>query len=314
VLWAFLGVRGKLYVRRNVGSLSEPAWRPLVSVRDVTPGNVGAGSPGVVRFDATHAPFHAYPDTGNLFQGWLTTSSDNGATWSAPVKLTAETGHVGRVQAVVDGGTVRLFSSRQDTNGRLSTRTSTDLSNWSAKTTVSQSIGAAAKNVTSNFGVVKLASGSWLRGWIAPSSIGEAPNAPAGSLDYPAVTVATSADLAAWSSATELNLAYSHRWPASVVVGQDPATATIRALFEQFNDAHFLQRDNALPVVAQLQQHLFGMLADLGRAGPGLPGRAVKVCGAGDHPRRAVRGGDIDPRARTRHHRVSAKEAVGSRQ
>ncbi len=32
LLWAFLGQRGRLYARRNVGTTLEPAWRPLVTV------------------------------------------------------------------------------------------------------------------------------------------------------------------------------------------------------------------------------------------------------------------------------------------
>jgi RHS repeat-associated protein len=64
--------------------------------------------------------------------------------------------------------------------------------------------------------------------------VGEAPYAPAGSVTYPVVKVATSADLATWSSPVEVTQAYSQRWPSSVAVGQDPATGTLYALFEQF--------------------------------------------------------------------------------
>ncbi|MFN8559921.1 MAG: DUF6531 domain-containing protein, partial [Dehalococcoidia bacterium] len=242
-LWAYLGIWGRLYARRSVGTLSEPAWRPGVVVREPSGGTTGADSPSVIRLGSTLALFHTFTD-GTYLQVWRTLSTDSGATWGAPVQMTTETVNVQHVQAVVTGSTVYLFYSLRDTQGRLYYQTSTDLTNWSAKTLAGQTIGAHTANTTSNFGVVKPASGGWLLGWLAPSAVGEAPNAGPGDPAYPTVHVATSTDLAAWGAASELNLAYSQRGPRYVAVGQDGG-GTIRALYEQTaapSDTYVVQR------------------------------------------------------------------------
>jgi RHS repeat-associated protein len=232
-LWAHLGVRGRIYARRNVGTLTDPAWRAQVLVRDTTAGQVGADTPSLVTLGGTVALFHSYTD-GTYFQVWLTTSTDSGATWSAPVQITTETGHVQRVQALVSGGTVSVFWSRQDTNGTVFYRSSSDLTNWTARTQLSQSIGVPVLNTTSNFGIARLSSGTWVLGWVAPSAVGEPPSAPANSLSWPVVKVATSTDLSTWTSPVELNLAASQRLPESVALAQDPATGLLWAAFERF--------------------------------------------------------------------------------
>jgi hypothetical protein len=56
----------------------------------------------------------------------LLLDSQCGAIWSTPVKLTTETAHVRRVQAVVSGSTLYLFFSRSDTTGALLYQTTTD--------------------------------------------------------------------------------------------------------------------------------------------------------------------------------------------
>jgi EAL domain len=179
---------------------------------------------------STLALFHTYTD-GSLMQVWVTTSTDGGATWSAPVKLTTEAAHVRRVQAVVSGSTLYLFFSRNDTTGALLYQTTTDLTTWSAKQTAGQTIGASVQNTTSHFGITKLTSGTWVLGWIGASSVGESPNVSAGDLGYPVVKTATATDLSSWTAAQELTLAWSQRWPKSVAVGQEPG-GTVRALAE----------------------------------------------------------------------------------
>jgi len=104
-----------------------------VLVRDVNSGSAGADSPSLALLGSTLALFHTYTD-GTYFQVWLTTSTDSGSTWSAPVPVTHESGHVQRIQTAVSGATVSLFWSRQDTNQQLAYQTTTDLSTWSART------------------------------------------------------------------------------------------------------------------------------------------------------------------------------------
>jgi RHS repeat-associated protein len=247
-LWAYLGIRGRLYVRKNGGTLGEPAWRAPVLVRELAAGDFGADSPTLVRFAGKVALFHTYVD-GLILQVWVTTSTDDGATWGTPVKLTSEAIHVQRVQAVVSGSTLYLFFSRQDTSGSLFYRTTSDLVSWSATATVGRAIGQTRDNTTSNFGIARLASGQWLLGWVAPSAAGEPPNAPAGSTIYPTVQAATSGDLATgWSAPVELTLAYSQRGATSVAVGQDAGTGLMGALFEQFAapaDSYIAQRTSS---------------------------------------------------------------------
>jgi RHS repeat-associated protein len=233
-VWATLEVRGRLYVRRNVGTMAEPAWRPPVLARDTTQNNtLGADSPSLVQFGSTIALFHRYT-AGTYDQVWVTTSTDNGASWSPPVPLTHERGHVGRIQAVVDGQTLYLFWSRQDTNQDLVYQTTTDLVNWTPKATVGQPIGVLVSNTTSHFGITKLAAGSWVLGWLGTSP-NEAALGAANNLGYPTVHVATSTDLATWSSAVELNLPWGQRWPESVALAQDPDTQLLYAAFEQYD-------------------------------------------------------------------------------
>lgn len=229
-VWAHVGVLGRLYARRNVGTVADPAWKPLITVR----GADGHDSPSLAPFGSTLALFYTYTD-GTYLQVWLTTSTDNGASWSTPTKVTSEAGHVQRVQAVVDGSTLSLFWSRRDTNQKLFFQTTTNLTNWSAKQTVGQPIGVPVGGTTSNFGVAKLASGQWILGWLAPSAIGEPPYPALNNHNYPTVHVATSVDLASWSHATELNRAYSQSGVRSVAMAQDPETNLIYALFEQKN-------------------------------------------------------------------------------
>jgi YD repeat-containing protein len=232
-LWATLGIRGRLSVRHNVGSDAEPAWKQPVLVRDTTAsGTIGADSPSLVRLGSTIALFHTYKDpSGPYFQLWVTTSTDSGATWSSPTMLTTESGHVGRVQAVVDGSTVYVFWSRLDTDRVLAYRTTTDFTSFTTKATVGQPIGVPVLQTTSHFGIAKLASGAWILGWLWTSTNNEF--GVAGSFGYPTVRVATSTNLSTWSSATELHLPYSQRWPESVALAQDPSSGTIYAAFEQ---------------------------------------------------------------------------------
>jgi hypothetical protein len=240
-LWAYLGVRGRLYVRRNVGTLAEPAWQPLVTVQQETPatpspGNLGADSPSLALLNGTVGLFYTFTD-GIYFQVWLTTSTDNGTTWSQPQQVTHESGNVQRMQTAVVGGTLSLFWSRQDTNGVLAYETTTSLApaSWSAKATVGQGIGVQSENTTSDFAITHLASGpaagSWLLGWVAPGAVGEGggyTNDPA----YPTVHVATAPDLSTWSSAGELNLPHSQAGDRSLALSQ-AGSGTIFADFEQ---------------------------------------------------------------------------------
>lgn len=231
VVWAFLGSRGQLLARRNAGTVAEPAWRPVVTVREPAGGTIGADSPSLLRFGGNLVLFHSFTD-GTYYQVWRAVSADNGETWGAPVQVTAESGHVQRVQAVVDGGTLYLFWSRQDSDRRLFYQSTTNLTTWSGRTAAGQLIGPAARNSTSNFGIVKLSSGRWLLGWIAPSGAGEAPAVAAGDVNYPTVQTASSADLATWSAPVELTLAASERWPKSVALAQDAAGGAVIAAFE----------------------------------------------------------------------------------
>lgn len=196
MVYVYLADRGQLYATRNVGTSSEAVWRPLVLARDALPNNgPGADTPSLALLGSTIALFHTYSD-GTYFQVWLTTSTDGGATWSSPVQITHENGHVQRIQTAVVGSTLYLFWSRQDTNQDVFYQTTTDLTNWTAKATVGQQIGVPLGNTTSNFGITHLASGSWLLGWIAPSAIGDPGiGLYPGDLNYPTVHVATSSDL-----------------------------------------------------------------------------------------------------------------------
>ncbi|MFN8558834.1 MAG: DUF6531 domain-containing protein [Dehalococcoidia bacterium] len=234
VLYAFLGVRGQLYTRRNVGTLTEPAWRPLVLARGLAAGDRGAATPSLALLGSTIALFHTYTD-GTYYQLWVTTSTDNGATWGTPVQLTSDAGHAQRVQAVVSGGAVYLFWSRQDTNRKVFYQSTTDLVNWTAKATVGQDIGVPVNNTTSNFGITRLPSGTWALGWLWTSTVNELPGI-ANNLLYPTARVATSTNLTTWTSGVELHLPYSQRGVQSIALATDPATGQATALFDQFKD------------------------------------------------------------------------------
>lgn len=51
--------------------------------------------------------------------------------------------------------------------------TTTDLTTWTAKATASQRIGVPVSNTTSNFGITRLASGTWLLGWLGLTAVDE---------------------------------------------------------------------------------------------------------------------------------------------
>ena len=285
VLLAWLGFDGRLYARRNLGTATDPVWGPLVTVREPlnsgTASAIGVDSPSLVRLGSTLALFHTFSD-GAYFQVWITTSTDSGATWSMPVQITHEDGHVQRLQAVTSGGTVYLFWSRQDTNGKLFYQTTTDLTSWTAKTTVGQQVGVQADNTTSNFGITRLAAGTWVLGWLAPHAGGDT--------YHPTVHVATSADLATWSAPVELNDAQSQPYPSSVALAQEPGSGKIYALFEQDvnRDRYVVERTSA-DAVTWSAQATVGYERSLPADGtqnfqaalPGLiPGSIVAVYGA----------------------------------
>src|SRR5262249_22810934 len=144
VVWAFLDSQGKLYTRRNVGTLAEPGWKSLVTVPLPNSGTTGADSPSLLLWGTRLALVYAYPDTSSIVQAWLSQSTDSGATWGTPTQLTTETTSVNHVQGLVDGSTVYLFWSQQSTSRSLQDRTSTatDLNSgsWTTKASVSQQI------------------------------------------------------------------------------------------------------------------------------------------------------------------------------
>jgi RHS repeat-associated protein len=232
LVWAILGVQGQLYVRRNVGTLSDPAYRPLVVARNVTAGNIGADSPSLVRLGSTLALFHTYTD-GMYFQIWVTTSTDDGTTWATPVKITNEAGHVAHVQAVVDGSTVYLFWSRDDTNRGLYYQSSTDLVNWTARATAGQQIGVPAGYTTSNFAVTKLPGGAWLAAWLFPVASHGTPGV-ANDLSYPAVHTATSTNLSAWTAGTDLTDPWLQKFAKTVALAVEPASGTVYAAYNHY--------------------------------------------------------------------------------
>jgi hypothetical protein len=117
---------------------------------------------------------------------------------------------------VVSGGTLYLFWSRQDTDRALYYQTTTDLTTWSAKQTVGQQIGVPVQNTTSNFGIAKLASGTWVLGWLWPASTNEGIYQTANNHGYPVARVATSTNLTSWTSSVELHLPYTQRGVSSI--------------------------------------------------------------------------------------------------
>ena len=231
---ASLASRGRLIVRRNLGTLREPIWLPGEVVQDEAWDYLGADSPSFALMpDDTIALFYSYTD-GTYYQVWMTTSSDDGESWSTPVQVTTESGHVGRIQTVVDGSTLYLFWSQRDTDRVLSYQTTTDLSTWSSVQTVNQQIGVPVGKTTTNFDITKLSSGDWVLGWLWTSAVNEV-GGVANNLGYPTVHVATSSDLSTWSNETELNLPYSQRWPESVALAQHPSFDDVYAVYEHLD-------------------------------------------------------------------------------
>jgi YD repeat-containing protein len=224
ILEAFLGYLGTLYVRKNVHTVDDPVWGPLVTVRGLTAASMGADTPSLVRLGGTLGLFHSYPDANNYLQVWLTTSTDNGATWTAPVQLTNDTGNVYRIQALTVGGTVYLFWSRSNADGTLYQETTTDLTTFSAKTAAGQAVGIPLNSDSPNFGITKLSSGTWALGWLW-----------VGDTNFPRVRIATSPDLQSWSAGVDLNPdPVGERWPSSVSLLQDPGSGLLYAFYDMY--------------------------------------------------------------------------------
>jgi hypothetical protein len=214
--------------------MREPAWLPGEVVQAEAWDYLGADSPSLARMpDGTVALFYSYTD-GAYYQVWMTTSDDEGATWSTPVQVTSEAGHVGRIQTVVDDDTLYVFWSRRDTDRALSYMTTTDLDNWSSVQTVNQEIGVPIGKTTTNFGITKVASsGDWVLGWLWTSVVNE--GGTVDNLSYPTVHVARSSDLSTWVDETELHLPYSQRWPQSVALAEHPLDGYVYAVYEHYD-------------------------------------------------------------------------------
>lgn len=180
-----------------------------------------ADSPALVRLGSTLGLFYRKTVSG-VKQGMLKTSTDDGITWSGATQLSSETANVYQIQATNVAGTVYVFWSLSNTSGTVRSLTSTDLGSWSSQSTLGRTIGPLQSNTYPIFDVRNFASGTWGLAWINGSTTGDYP-VGAGDLAYPVVWFATSTDLASWSTAQELSVAYNtkQRWPGGISLGQD---------------------------------------------------------------------------------------------
>jgi hypothetical protein len=149
----------KLLFRRTLGAAEPQYWRDGVTVE------TGADAPAMVSLGGTTALFYRKA-VGTVQQVFLRTSTDDGATWSAPTQLTSEAVSVYQIQASNVGGTIYMFWSRSDTSGVLQYRTSTNLASWSSPATVGQQIGPLQGNTFPFFDIKKLSSGTWALSWL----------------------------------------------------------------------------------------------------------------------------------------------------
>lgn len=198
--WAMAAVddSGNLIWMKTTSANSSTYWAPPSTVEP------SALMPALVRLGSTLGLFYGKSD-GAVRQVYLRTSTDGGATWSAPVQLTSETANVYQVQASLAGGVAYVFWSRSDASGLLQYRTSTDLASWTPAASVGQAIGPlSADRVRPEFDVKRLSSGLWALAWNDYH-----PSQPTWD-GYNGLWYASSADLGStsWGNKQVLNLDY----------------------------------------------------------------------------------------------------------
>lgn len=204
-----------LLYRRTLGSGSSVLWLDPLTV------DTNADSPAIVRLGSTTALLYRKL-AGTYRQVFLRTTTDDGATWSAPVQLTNESVDVYQIQATSAEGTAYVFWSLADTSGLLQYVTSADFVSWTPKASVGRSIGPLRDSTFPQFDVKRLASGTWGLVWLHYALVDETPGS-AYNYIYPVVWYASSADLASWSASQQLTLPYSERWPSGLSLAQGSA-------------------------------------------------------------------------------------------
>jgi YD repeat-containing protein len=217
-----------LLFRRSLGGADPQYWRDQLTVESA------AERPSMVRLGGTTALFYG-KISGGVREVFLKTSTDDGATWSSPTQLTSGSpAHVYEINTVNVDGTIHMFWSLSNTSGQLQYKTSSDLANWSAASTVGQPIGPLQSSTIPTFDIEMLASGEWAMSWLNVSIAGGG-GQPINDLGWPVVWFGKSADLASssWSNKAELMAGspFGMRFPKSVTLAQDSA-GTVKVAFE----------------------------------------------------------------------------------
>lgn len=213
-----------LLFRRSLGGGDPQYWRDQITVEPA------AERPVMTRLGGTTALFYGKM-VGTVREIFLKTSTDDGATWSAPTQLTSGSpAHVFQMQVLSIDGTIHLFWSRSDTSGQLSYITSANLTGWSAPATVGQPV---AGNTLPHFDIVRLASGGWAMTWQNISVVGNGLPGFIDNTDYPVVWAGTASDLSSTTwDIQEVYVAqpFGQRWPKGVAINQD-ASGTLSLLY-----------------------------------------------------------------------------------
>jgi len=207
-----------LLFRRSLGGADPQYWRDQITVESA------AERPVMTRLGNTTALFYGKM-VGTVREIFLKTSTDDGATWSAPSQLTSGSpANVFQMQVLNLDGTIHLFWSRSDTSGQLNYITSGNLSGWSAPATVGQPVGPLHDNTLPHFDLVKLASGGWAMTWQNVSLVGNGLPNSANNTGVPVVWVGTAADLSSttWDNQeVYVTQAFGQSLPKAVAINQD---------------------------------------------------------------------------------------------
>jgi len=195
-LMAYLQSAPNLMVRRNPGSLEEPAWQEPTLVEN------GAISPTLVQTADGVGLFYLKSD-GSHWQAWVRWSSDGGETWGTPSSITSETTDIYQIQATNNGGQVYLFWSLAD--GSLFYCTGGP-GGWSGKSQVGRKVGVLQSQTTPAFDIKPLSGGGWGLAYLDVSKNNEF--GTANNPGYPVIKF-TSGGLQAWSEPLELTKPYS---------------------------------------------------------------------------------------------------------
>ncbi|MCL4464729.1 MAG: malectin domain-containing carbohydrate-binding protein [Chloroflexi bacterium] len=189
--------------RRSLPSQGPDYWLGAVTIE------TSADKPALVRLGDTLVAVYRKV-SGTYRQAFVRTSTDYGATWSAPQQLTGETVDVYQVQAVIDGDTAYLFWSLSNSSRQLWYRTSTDLVNWSAASLVGRAIGSTVLSVDPSFDIERSPSGDWCLVWRDVSTVEDFPGA-AYNASYPVAWFGSSPDLSStnWANVHEATWPYS---------------------------------------------------------------------------------------------------------